>query len=179
MSTYFSYALQTCFGRRQRRVQDHHAEQAAFDVSGHQNQQGMRARSLGGTAARVGLLAEQEPGERQHPEREASAQEHHQLFLRSTHRVPDLRVAFDHQLRGNQRAVVQLGRRLAESNEDPEFYHQLVPEVRVIFSILISFRINMPFNDLNFGCPTSRLPGRSFVRQLFTGQIYLLNGKIK
>ena len=58
----------------------------------------MCPRPLGRAAAGVGLLEKQEPGARQHPERQAGSTQHDQLLLWPAHRLPHLRVPTDHLL---------------------------------------------------------------------------------
>lgn len=88
----------TRLGRRHRRVQNNHVEQAISDVPGDQDQQGVREGALGRATAGVGLFEEPESREGEHTEREAGAQEYHQFVVRSADRVSDLRFAVDDQL---------------------------------------------------------------------------------
>ncbi|CAG10054.1 unnamed protein product [Tetraodon nigroviridis] len=65
------------------------------------DQQGVCARAVGGPAAGAGVLAQPEPGTRQHPELQAGAEEHGELVLRPAAGLPHVRVPSDHVLRGD------------------------------------------------------------------------------
>lgn len=56
------------------------------------DQQGVRARPVGGPAAGAGVFTEPQPGTRQHPELQAGAEEHGELVLRPAAGLPHVRV---------------------------------------------------------------------------------------
>lgn len=76
-----NFVIQAHLGRRYRRLQSHNAEQKVSELSSHQNEPRMCKRSVGRSAARIGVSEKPKPRARIHPKCQTSTEKHYKQFL--------------------------------------------------------------------------------------------------